>query len=336
MSSLDASTRTVRLRLRTGRRRPFSTRLGPRSPRPLHRRVPPHQADEGGDPSSERGGLVTGSSGRSFPCFPDSFRVGPHPRKLPSHIYPSENRASPSPQRWIICMFRPFRSRFILAVLTIGIVVFSLSMGGCGANNPYHLVPGHVSNRFLPAERPASPHPDSGRALEIRQEKNRYRFEPRGGGRISHSKVVQDLLAPIWWTGIDTDPDVCHPAERGAGSRLPGIRNGRIVTAKREGSRTHRAPETPRPADHFYRRAPGGVPHSCCRAGYVSAGRLGEDEYKPVTQNHTPLRQTSRHDGTYLSRTNTFVFSGTVDGTDLLKEASKIELWIEARYFTWT
>lgn len=74
-------------------------------------------------------------------------------------------------------MSHPFRSRFVLAVLPTGIVLFSLSMGGCGASNPYHVVPGHVSNRFLPAERSVSPHPDSVRALEIRQEKNRYRFD---------------------------------------------------------------------------------------------------------------------------------------------------------------
>lgn len=226
--------------------------------------------------------------------------------------------------------------RSVRPILLTGVVLFCLPMGGCGASDPYHVVPGHVSDRFLPAERTVRHHPDSLQALEIREGKRRYQFEleedyeslirkwsstyrKSSGGRASMRTQTYATLQSLELALASLEAEMAVSSLRKEKAR-EFIERRRFKYRQAISIEVHWAES----------RSPLTGPGTQVRL------RIGENEYEPIAEDHSPLRQTSRHDGAYLYRTNTFVFPRTVDGRDLLKDASAIELWFGWSHFTWS
>ena len=200
---------------------------------------------------------------------------------------------------------------------------------GCGGGDTYSVNEGQLAERFLPTERDVDHHPDSLRALTITEEegKVRYqlqrnyqsltekwscRFQNVGAGRSVRSRTY----ATFW------------SLELSLASLQPemGIQSLRAEKARELIEERRKEYYDTIQIDVYWfieRRGQSGIISGPSARTEI---KVGDETYRPLRTDHGPLREAYVSNGTILYRRNTLHFPRTVDGTDILKDASGMQL----------
>lgn len=224
----------------------------------------------------------------------------------------------------------PSSRRCLLAVLVVTLP--SLFVVGCGGGDFYSVDEGQVAQRFLPAEQSVGHHPDSLRALTITEEEGKIQYQVGqdyqsltekwsssfrrvGTGRSSRSRTY----ATFW--SLELSLMSLQPEMGVLSLRKEKARE--LIDRRRQkyAERIH--------IDVYWfveRRGENGV---ITGPGARTELRVRDSTYRPVQADHGPLREAFIGAGeTVLYRRNSLYFPRTVDGTDVLKNASEVELEI--------
>lgn len=211
----------------------------------------------------------------------------------------------------------------------IGLLILLLG-GGCSGGSTYSVDEGQIAERFLPSERSVNHHPDSLRALTITEEEKQVqyqlrkdyqalvekwstRFQSVGAGRSARSRTY----ATFW------------SLELSLASLQPELG---ILSLRKEKARDFIEKRRKEYFDtiqidvYWFVERRGG---SGIIAGPSARTELliGDKKYRPLRTDHSPLREAFVSGGnTVLYRRNTLHFPRTVDGKDLLRNASGMQL----------
>lgn len=233
------------------------------------------------------------------------------------------------------------RRTSILSALLAG----SLLILGCGGGGTYTVDEGQMAQRFLPAEQSVDYHPDSLGALTITEEDGKIqyqldgdyqsllekwssRFRSVGAGRSVRSHTYATLRS-LELALASLQPEM----------GLLSLRKQRARSLIEE--RRKKYFDTIQINVYWFveRRGDSGI-----IAGPSARTELqvGNETYRPLRTDHGPLREAFVSGGrTILYRRNTLHFPRTVDGTDVLKNASGVQLDVRRsgaqseEQFTW-
>mgnify|MGYP000016932326 CR=1 FL=1 len=213
-------------------------------------------------------------------------------------------------------------------------VIFALLMPllvvGCGGGDTYSVNEGQIAERFLPTERSVDHHPDSVRALTITEKEGKVqyqlqrnyqslvekwscRFQNVGPGRNVRSRTY----ATFW------------SLELSLASLQPemGIQSLRAEKARELMEKRRKGYFDTIQVDVYWfveRRGQSGIISGpSARTELI----VGDNTYRPLRTDHGPLREAYvSGGGTILYRRNTLHFPRTVEETDILKDASGMQL----------
>ncbi len=221
----------------------------------------------------------------------------------------------------------PSSLRRCLGVL-VGLLL-PLLIVGCGGGSLYSVDVGEVADRFLPTERTVSHHPDSLRVLAIseKEEKVQYqverdyqslirkwssRFQSVGPGGTSRSRTY----ATFWSLELSL---VSLQPEMGVLSLRKEKAQELIEKRRKEYFETIQID-----VYWFVERGGDGI---IAGPGARTQLHVRDNLYRPVQTDHGPLREAFVTGGnTVLYRRNSLYFPRTVEGTDILENASEVEL----------
>ncbi|WP_375801570.1 hypothetical protein [Salinibacter sp.] len=241
-------------------------------------------------------------------------------------------------------MFLPFISSPKLFCRLTGILLLPLLVAGCGGGDTYSVDQGQIAERFLPAERTVSHHPDSLQALEITEGDEKIQYELSRDYESLFQKWSCSFL------NLGTGPSVSSPTyatlwslELSLASLQPetGILTLRKKRARKLLERRREEYFDTIQIDVFWfvRRGGDGI---VAGPGARTTLHVRDTTYRPVRSDHGPLREAFLSGGTTaLYRRNMLYFPRTLDGTDILEGASKIRLEVSrtgsgsTRKFVW-
>lgn len=217
-----------------------------------------------------------------------------------------------------------------LSVGLVAVLLLPLFVTACGGGDTYSVNEGQIAQRFLPTERSVDHHPDSLRALTITEDEGKVqyqlqqsyqsliekwscRFQNVGAGRNVRSRTY----ASFW--SLELSLASLQP-EMGIQS-LQKEKARELIEKRRKGYF-----DTIQIDVHWFveRRGESGIISGpSARTELI----IGENTYRPLRTDHGPLREAYVSGGsTILYRRNTLHFPRTVDGTDILKDASGMQL----------
>lgn len=217
-----------------------------------------------------------------------------------------------------------------LFVVLVAVFLLPLLITSCGGGDTYSVNEGQIAERFLPTERDVDHHPDSLQALTITEEDEKVqyqlqrnyqslvekwscRFQNVGPGRNFRSRTY----ATFW------------SLELSLASLQPemGIQSIRAERARELIEKRRKEYFDTIQIDVYWfveRRGESGIISGpSARTELI----IGENTYRPLRTDHGPLREAYVSGGnTILYRRNTLHFPRTVDGTDILENASGMQL----------
>jgi len=214
-------------------------------------------------------------------------------------------------------------------LIPVGLLLPLLLMG-CGGGSLYSLDVGEVAERFVPTERNVSHHPDTLKALSITEEDRKIqyqverdyqsliekwssRFQNVGAGR---SPRRSRTYATFWSLELSL---VSLQPETGILSLRKEKARELIKKRRKEYFNTIQID-----VYWFVGRGRNGV---IAGPGARTELHVRDSLYRPVRTDHGPLREAFvSGGGTVLYRRNSLYFPRTVDGTDILENASEVEL----------
>lgn len=225
----------------------------------------------------------------------------------------------------------------------IGLLVLSFLVGGCGGGDTYSFDEGQVAQRFLPTTREVEEHPDSLQALSIVEEEGKvqYELERDFEGLVRKwSSTYQSVGAGRSRRGMSYA--TLWSLELSLASLQPEMG---VLTLRKE--KAYEMIE--RRKDEYYDSIQIDVYWFEGGNGLLTGPsartqlRVADSTYQPVREEHSPLREAFVGGrGTALYRRNTFYFPRVVDGTDILENASGMELEIrrtgggDSERFAWS
>lgn len=205
-----------------------------------------------------------------------------------------------------------------------------LLIAGCGGGDTYSVNEGQIAQRFLPTERSVNHHPDSLRSLTITEDERKVqyqlkrdyqsltkkwscRFQNVGTGRSVRSRTY----ATFW--SLELSLASLQPEMGVQSLRKEKARD--LIEKRRKGYY-----DTIQIDVYWFVERRG-------QSGIISGPnartelRVGDKTYRPLRTDHSPLREAFVSGGnTVLYRRNTLHFPRTVDGTDILENASGMQL----------
>ncbi len=200
---------------------------------------------------------------------------------------------------------------------------------GCGGGDTYSVDEGKIAQRFLPSERTVDHHPDSLKALSISEADGKIEFEvdrdfesliekwSSSVQNIGAGRNVRSRTYATFWSlelslmSLQPEMGVLSLQKERARELLDERRNEYSETVHIE-------------VYWFVGRNMDGI---ITGPSARTELRVGEDTYRPVQSDHGPLREAFVAGGeTALYRRNTLYFPRTVDGTDILANASAMKL----------
>lgn len=214
----------------------------------------------------------------------------------------------------------------------LGLLLLPLLLVGCSGGSTYSLDQSRIAERFLPTERTVSHHPDSLGALTITEgdDKIQYqlerdfeslvqkwscRYQSVGTGRPFQSRT----FATFWSLELSL---VSLQPEMGVLS-LQKERARELIEERRQ-----EASETIHIDVYWFVERRG-------ETGIITGPRartvlhVQDSTYRPIQTDHGPLREAFVTGGdVVLYRRNTLYFPRTVDDTDILADASGMELMV--------
>ena len=211
----------------------------------------------------------------------------------------------------------------------VGLWLAAVLLVGCSGGDTYSVDEGEISQRFLPAERTVDHHPDSLEALTISESDGKIQFEVErdfesltekwsssfqniGPGRSFRSRTY----ATFW--SLELSLMSLQP-EMGVLSLQKERAREMIAQRRAEYAKTIHID-----VYWFVERGRNGI---ITGPGARTELRVGEERYRPVQSDHGPLREAFVTGGrTVLYRRNSLYFPRTVEGTDILADASRMTL----------
>lgn len=201
---------------------------------------------------------------------------------------------------------------------------------GCGGGSTYSVNEGQIAQRFLPTERSVNHHPDSLRALTISEEEGKIqyqlkknyqalvekwssRFQNVGSGRSVRSRTYATFWSlELSLVSLQPELGILSLRKERARDLIEERRNEYFDTIQ---------------IDVYWfveRRGDSGI---IAGPSARTELRVGDSTYRPLRTDHSPLREAFVSGGnTILYRRNTLHFPRTVDGTDILENASGVQL----------
>ena len=211
----------------------------------------------------------------------------------------------------------------------VGVCLTAVLLVGCSGGDTYTVDEGQLSQRFLPAERVVDHHPDSLEALTITEADGKIQYQIDrdfealtekwssslqnvGTGRNFRSRTY----ATFW--SLELSLMSLQP-ERGVLSLQKERARELIEERRQEYFQTIHID-----VYWFVGRNSNGI---ITGPGARTELRIGDSTYRPVQADHGPLREAFITGGqTTLYRRNSLFFRRTVDGTDILADASGMKL----------
>lgn len=215
-------------------------------------------------------------------------------------------------------------------MFSVAAVVFIIS--GCGGGSTYSYDEGDLAQQFLPTERSVAYHPDSIRALTIREEEDTYQLELEDDYEALHKKwscTYQALgggrsrrgrsYATLW--SLELSLASLQP-EVGITSLTKEQAQKRLRARRQEYRNTIQV-------EVYWFEAEG--ESRLAGPGTRVQLQVDGDEYRPTKEDYGPLRDGFLPDRgrAALYRRNTFHFSRIVDSTDILRGTERVELQVD-------
>lgn len=217
--------------------------------------------------------------------------------------------------------------RSLLGVLFA--LVTAVLVGGCGGGGTYSVNEGQIAQRFIPTERSVDHHPDSLRAFTITEGEKKIQYQVKqdyqsvlikwssrfrnvGVGRSGRSRTYATFRS-LELSLMSLQPDVGILS-------LQKERARKLIEEQREEYFDRIRIDV----YWFVEGQDGGV-----ISGPSARTELlvGDEAYRPVRTDHGPLREAFvAGDEKVLYRRNMLYFPRTVDGTDILENASGMRL----------
>lgn len=242
-------------------------------------------------------------------------------------------------------MPRSHRPSELSSLRILGVILLPLVLISCSGGSTYSVNEGRIAERFLPTERTVSHHPDSLGALTITEgeDKIQYqlerdyesliqkwscRYQSVGAGRPFNSRTY----ATFW--SLELSLASLQP-EMGVLSLQKDRARGLIEKRRRESTETIHI-------DVYWfveRRGETGI---ITGPGARTVLHVQDSTYRPIQTDHGPLREAFVAGGDLLLyRRNSLYFPRTVNDTDILADASGMELRVRRtgagmkERFTW-
>jgi len=211
----------------------------------------------------------------------------------------------------------------------VGSCLAAMALVGCGGGDTYSVDEGKLSQRFLPAERTVDHHPDSLKALTISEADGKIQFEVErdfesltekwssslqniGTGRNFRSRTY----ATFW--SLELSLMSLQPEMGVLSLRKEQARE--ILNERR----TEYAETIHIDVYWFVGRGGDGI---ITGPSARTELHVGEEAYRPIQSDHGPLREAFVAGGeTVLYRRNSLYFPRRVEGTDILSNASRMQL----------
>ena len=211
----------------------------------------------------------------------------------------------------------------------VGSCLAAMVLVGCGGGGTYSVDEGTLSQRFLPSERTVDHHPDSVKALTISEADGKIQFEIErdfesltekwssslqniGTGRSFRSRTY----ATFW--SLELSLMSLQP-ERGVLSLRKEQAREVLNERRKEYAETIHI-------DVYWFVGRGGDGIITGPSARTEL-HVGEEAYRPIQSDHGPLREAFVAGGeTVLYRRNSLYFPRKVEGTDILANASRMQL----------
>ncbi len=210
-----------------------------------------------------------------------------------------------------------------------GAFLVFLLVSGCGGGDTYSVDTGQIAQRFLPTVRTVDHHPDSVRALMITEKEGtlQYQLEQSFSSltqkwsssfqRIGTGRTVRSKTYATFWS-LELSLVSLQP-ETGLLSLQKERARELIEERRKEYYDTIQI-------DVYWFVDEGGD-GIITGPGARTELRVGDETLRPIRSDHSPLREAFVADaGVALYRRNTLHFPRTVDGTDVLANASGMQL----------
>lgn len=208
--------------------------------------------------------------------------------------------------------------------------LLSLVVTGCGGGDVYSVEEGRIAQQFLPSERVVDYHPDSLRALTVTEDDEKIQFELDGDLESLTRKwsctfrnmgAGRNRSTPSYATfwSLELSLATLQP-EMGILTLRKEKAQDLIKERKEEYYNTIQID-----VYWFVERGGDGI---VTGPGARTRLRIADSTYRPTRERHSPLREAFLSGGSALYRRNTFVFSRTVNGRDILEDASGMRLEI--------
>jgi len=214
------------------------------------------------------------------------------------------------------------------AVALAAFLAGGLLLMGCAGGNSYSVNVGDIADRYLPTTREVEYHPDSLGALSIEETDDRYKIELTEGYSTLHRRwsssyqnlgVGRSRRTRSYATFGSKELSLASLQSETAFSSLSRERAEKLLTERQQEYRTTLQFEI------YWFESEG-------RSIVTGPGnriqlKIGENTYRPVKEDHGPLREAFLAGGNQaLYRRNTVHFPRVVDSTDVLKGAEGMTL----------
>lgn len=231
------------------------------------------------------------------------------------------------------------RSRLFVVLLLPLLAILS----GCAGGGTYSLNPGDIAERYLPTTRSVDHHPDSLRSFSITENENTLQANVESSYEALHRKwscTFQSLdtrASRRTYSYATLRSKEIALASLEAEIGFSSLTKERARQLLKERTKEY---QNAIQIDLYWFQSDG----STLVAGPGSRVELVIDgePYRPVEESNGPLREAFllQGDGRSLYRRNIFYFARTVDGTDILEDATRVVLTINRTgrrvRFSWT
>lgn len=212
----------------------------------------------------------------------------------------------------------------------IGCALLLFGVTACGGGDVYSVEEGRIAQHFMPSEREVDYHPDSLQALTITEEEEKIQFELDGDLESLTRKwscsfrnmgAGRNRSTPSYATlwSLELSLATLQP-EMGILTLRKEQATDLIEERKEEYFNTVQID-----VYWFVERGGDGI---VTGPGTRTRLQIADSTYRPVREDHSPLREAFLSGGSALYRRNTFVFPRVVNETDILEDASEIRLEI--------